>query len=51
MYQIGLRGTGYSADDFEWGRSRGVTVVPAEACWYTSLVPLMEGVRRVIGAS
>lgn len=51
MYQIGLRGTGYAADDFEWGRRQGVNVVPAEACWYTSLAPLMEDLRSVIGAS
>jgi guanidinobutyrase len=50
MYQIGLRATGYAAEDFDWARNRGVTVVPAEDCWYTSLAPLMDGVRAVIGA-
>ena len=41
VIQIGLRGTGYAADDFDWPRNRGFRVVPAEECWYHSLVPLM----------
>ena len=49
VFQIGLRGTGYSAEDFDWGRDRGWTIVQAEECWYRSLVPLMEQVRAVIG--
>jgi len=44
MYQIGLRATGYAAEDFDWARSHGVTVVPAEDCWYQSLTPLMAQV-------
>jgi len=50
MVQIGLRATGYSAEDFDWSRNQGVRVVPVEECWYTSLVPLMEEVRERIGA-
>lgn len=50
MFQIGLRATGYSADDFDWSRQQGATVVPAEECWYRSLGPLMDRVRSVIGA-
>jgi len=49
MFQIGLRATGYAAEDFDWARDQGVTVVQAEACWYKSLAPLMEEVRRLIG--
>ncbi len=49
MVQIGLRATGYSAEDFDWARERGVRVVPAEQCWYKSLAPLMAEVRRAIG--
>jgi guanidinobutyrase len=49
VFQIGLRGTGYSAEDFDWGRDQGWTVVQAEDCWHKSLTPLMEQVRRVIG--
>ncbi len=49
VFQIGLRGTGYSPDDFDWGRRNGWTVVPAEACWHKSLVPLMAEIRAKIG--
>ena len=49
MYQIGLRATGYAADDFDWARRQGVTVVAAEECWYKSLTPLMEEIRQAIG--
>ncbi len=49
MTQIGLRATGYSAEDFDWARKQGVTVVPAEACWYRSLEPLMADVRARVG--
>lgn len=49
MVQIGLRGTGYAADDFDWPRSQGVRVVQAEECWYQSLAPLMAQVREAFG--
>ena len=49
MVQIGLRATGYAAEDFDWARDQGVTVIQAEACWYKSLAPLMEEVRRLVG--
>jgi guanidinobutyrase len=49
VFQIGLRGTGYSPEDFDWGRQNGWTVVPAEECWHRSLSPLMERVRATIG--
>ncbi|KUZ97702.1 agmatinase [Burkholderia latens] len=47
--QIGLRGTGYHADDFDWCRAQGFTVVQAEQCWNTSLAPLMAQVRERVG--
>ena len=49
MTQIGLRATGYSADDFDWSRRQGARVVTAEECWYKSLNPLMQEVRAVVG--
>lgn len=49
MLQVGLRATGYAADDFDWGREQGVEVVTAEACWYRSLAPLMTAFRERIG--
>jgi len=48
--QIGLRGTGYAADDFDWPRSQGFRVVQAEECWYKSLAPLMGEIRAQLGA-
>jgi guanidinobutyrase len=47
--QIGLRGTGYSAEEFDWGRGQGFTVVQAEECWHRSLVPLMHDVKARLG--
>jgi guanidinobutyrase len=49
MVQIGLRTTGYAADDFDWSREQGARVVTAEECWYKSLAPLMDEVREQIG--
>ncbi|OED36333.1 agmatinase [Chromatiales bacterium (ex Bugula neritina AB1)] len=49
VFQIGLRGTGYSPDDFDWSRKQGFTVVQAEECWGKSLTPLMQQVRATIG--
>lgn len=45
VVQIGLRGTGYAAEDFDWCRDQGFRVVQAEACWNRSLAPLMDEVR------
>ena len=47
--QIGLRATGYAADDFDWPRQQGFRVVQAEDCWHKSLTPLMDEVRRQMG--
>lgn len=49
VVQIGLRGTGYSAADFDWCRQQGFRVVTAEECWYRSLAPLMAEVRQQMG--
>lgn len=51
VFQIGLRGTGYAPDDFDWGREKGWTVVQAEDCWHRSLKPLMADIRAKIGAA
>ena len=47
--QIGLRGTGYAADDFDWPRDQGFLVVQAEECWGKSLTPLMAEIRTRLG--
>ncbi|XP_078695358.1 guanidinobutyrase-like isoform X1 [Branchiostoma floridae x Branchiostoma belcheri] len=49
VLQIGLRGTGYSSDDYGWSRQQGFRVVQAEEIWYKSLAPLMEEVRAQMG--
>lgn len=49
VFQIGLRGTGYADDDFDWPRAQGFTVVQAHEVWYQSLAPLMARVRETIG--
>ena len=49
VVQIGVRGTGYAADDFDWSRRQGFRVVQAEECWHRSLEPLMVEVRDQLG--
>lgn len=49
VWQIGLRGTGYAADDFDEARRWGFTVVQAEEVWHQSLAPLAEKVRAHVG--
>ena len=48
-WQIGLRGTGYTAEDFDWARDRGFTVVQAEELWHRSAAPLIEQARAALG--
>ncbi|WP_420640420.1 agmatinase [Candidatus Poriferisocius sp.] len=47
--QIGVRGTGYAAEDFDWSRDQGFRVVQAEECWHRSLTPLMAELRSTMG--
>ena len=49
VVQIGLRATGYTAEDFDWPRRQGFRVVQAEECWHRSLTPLMAEVREQVG--
>ena len=49
VVQIGLRNTGYEADDFDWPRKQGFRVVQAEECWHKSLAPLMQEVKEQLG--
>ncbi|MEO1057581.1 MAG: arginase family protein, partial [Actinomycetota bacterium] len=46
--QIGVRATGYAADDFDWSRQQGFRVVQVEECWHRSLVPLMDEIRSQV---
>ncbi len=45
--QLGLRGSGYSPDDFDWSRHHGYRVIQAEECWHRSLQPLMSELREL----
>lgn len=49
VWQIGLRGTGYSAEDCNEPRGWGFTIVPAEEIWHQSLKPLAARIRAAIG--
>jgi guanidinobutyrase len=49
VFQIGLRGSGYASDDFDWPRQQGFTLVLAHEVWYQSLAPLMAKIRAQIG--
>ncbi len=51
VFQIGLRGSGYASDDFDWPRQQGFTLVPAHEIWYQSLAPLMAKIRAQIGST
>ncbi len=46
--QIGLRGSSYAAEDFDWPREQGFRVGRAEECWYKSFTPLMEEAREKV---
>lgn len=48
-FQIGLRGTGYTAEDFDWARDKGFTVVQAEELWHKSATPLIDDIRAKMG--
>ncbi|MBN3288835.1 SPEB protein, partial [Polyodon spathula] len=47
--QIGLRGSAYSADAYQWNREQGFRVVEAGECWWKSLTPLMAEIRKQVG--
>lgn len=49
VIQIGLRGSTYSVEDYDWARNQGFRVVMAEECWHKSLTPLMSEVRDMMG--
>ncbi|GAB4398127.1 MAG: agmatinase [Rhodoferax sp.] len=49
VFQIGLRGSGYAADDFAWPRQQGFHLTLAHEVWWQSLSPLMANVRATVG--
>ncbi|MBK0326759.1 agmatinase [Rhodobacteraceae bacterium F11138] len=48
-YQIGLRGTGYGADDFAEAQGWGFQQFPAHELWHSSVTRMAEEIRRDIG--
>ncbi len=48
-YQIGIRGSGYQADDFTEAAGWGFQQFPAHELWHRSLAPLGAEIRRDIG--
>jgi guanidinobutyrase len=50
VVQIGLRGTGYSPEDWDWGRELGFRVIPAHECWNVSLRPVMADIRAALSS-
>jgi guanidinobutyrase len=48
-YQVGLRGTGYSAEDFSEAEGWGFQHFPAHKLWHKSLANLGAEIRRDIG--
>ncbi|MEO9820841.1 MAG: agmatinase [Paracoccaceae bacterium] len=49
VYQVGLRGTGYTADDFKVAESWGFQQWPAPEVWHRPLDGLGTEIRRDIG--
>lgn len=49
VFQIGLRGSSNTLDEYEWARTKGFNDVPVEECWGKSLAPLMQQIRERIG--
>ncbi|XP_062575769.1 agmatinase, mitochondrial-like [Saccostrea cucullata] len=49
VIQIGLRGSNYSVEDYDWAKSQGFRIVTAQDCWHKSLAPLMKEVHEMMG--
>ena len=48
-YQIGIRGTGYAAEDFKEAEGWGFQQFPAHELWHKSLSSLGDEIRRDVG--
>ncbi|XP_056399071.1 agmatinase, mitochondrial [Hyla sarda] len=49
VVQIGIRGSSYTPDRYEFCLEQGFRIVLAEDCWLKSLAPLMAEVRQQMG--
>ena len=50
VWQIGLRGTGYTAEDFDEARDWGFNLVLAQEIWHKSTAPLAADIKAKMGA-
>jgi guanidinobutyrase len=48
VFQVGLRGTGYSEMDFEEARNWGFNIIQAEEVWHKSLTPLGKKINKTL---
>ncbi|XP_064641292.1 agmatinase, mitochondrial-like [Lineus longissimus] len=49
VWQIGIRGSGNTSDDYTWSREQGFHVIPATDCWHKSLTPLINDIKKEMG--
>ena len=49
VFQVGLRGTGYTAEDFSEAAGWGFNIITAPEIWHKSLTPLGNEIREAIG--
>lgn len=50
VWQIGLRGTGYTAEDFDEPRDWGFNLILAQDLWHQSLKPLAAEIKKKMGS-
>ena len=46
---VGMRGTSYNNEDFQYGWDKGVTIVPAEECFERGWMDVMAQAREIAG--
>ena len=46
---IGMRGTSYNNEDFEFGQAHGLKIVPIEACFERGFDAVMSEAREIVG--
>ncbi|QBY00627.1 agmatinase [Rhodophyticola sp. CCM32] len=46
---LGMRGTSYDTEDFDFGHAHGVRIIPIEACFARGFEAVMADAREVVG--
>ncbi|AHM05332.1 Agmatinase [Roseibacterium elongatum DSM 19469] len=49
-FMAGMRGTAYNTSDFDYGRDKGVHILPIETCMARGWSSVMEEARAVVGS-